>query len=150
MNTETKAPKRRPGRPTGRPKMDPYVRSSRVVGLRVNGPEAATIGALADVLELDSESDVLRLAIGSYYAGLPGEIRNKVDSVAAAALEAARQGHRPRQRQRRRGIGAREDPRLGFASAAAIKILDKPTPVPRGPRPKRKPDPPPGEEFFWL
>jgi hypothetical protein len=148
MSPEATTPKRRPGRPTGRPKMDPYVRSSRVVGLRVNGPEAATIGALADVLELDSESDVLRLAIGSYYAGLPGEIRNKVDSVAAAALEAARQGHRPP--RRRRGIGAREDPRLGFASAAAIKILDKPTPIPRGPRPKRTPNPPPGEEFFWL
>jgi hypothetical protein len=148
MTTETKPPKRGPGRPTGRPKMDPYVRSSRVVGLRVNGPEAATIGALADVLELDSESDVLRLAIGSYYAGLPGDIRNKVDAVATAALEAARQGHRPP--RRRRGIGSREDPRLGFASAAAIKILDKPTPVPRGPRPKRTPPPPPGEEFFWL
>jgi hypothetical protein len=145
----TKTTSNRPGGfPPGRPKMDPYARSSRVVGLRVNGPEAATIGALADVLELDSESDLLRLAIGSYYAGLPGDIRNKVDSVATAALEAARQGHRPP--RRRRGIGSREDPRLGFASAAAIKILDKPTPVPRGPRPKRKPDPPPGEEFFWL
>jgi hypothetical protein len=148
MTTETKPPKRRPGRPTGRPKLDPYVRSSRVVGLRVNGPEAATLGAMVDVLELDSESELLRTAIGSYYAGLPGDIRNKVDSVAAAALEAARQGHRPP--RRRRGIGSREDPRLGFASAAAIKILDKPTPVPRGPRPRRTPNPPPGEEFFWL
>jgi hypothetical protein len=142
--------RRRSGRPKGPTPMAPYRKSARIIGFRVNGPEAATIGAMADVLELQSESEVIRSAIGAYYASLPGAIRNRVDSLATQALKDAQEGIRTPQRYR--GIGPREDPRLGFAAAAACKILDKPAPIPRGPWPSQqpKPEPEPGEEFLWL